>query len=60
MVQLNGKHNCHENTVPFNVDWAKQVAVMERSDVRQRLPSSFDWSLSSRHMASAIANHLNA
>lgn len=29
MVQLNWKHNFHENMMPFNVDWAKQVAVME-------------------------------
>lgn len=29
MVQLNWKHNCHENMMPFNVDWAKHVVGME-------------------------------
>lgn len=42
MVQLNGKHSHHGNVVPLNVDGVKQVAMMECSDMRQRLPSSFD------------------
>lgn len=30
MVQLNWKHNCHENMMPSDVDCMKQVMVMER------------------------------
>lgn len=58
MAQLNGKAQPPWECVPLNVDGMKQVAVMERSDMTQRLLSSFDWRLSSllgwHHMPRAI------